>query len=406
MPASYPIEMTNRFFMKFPMTMKPSLSAFILLSLLSGCVGLPDMEDYVDDRRMEYKKSRAAGENLEVPPDLTREGIDNALVVPDVGTPSGSATYSNYARERKGGQARTTTSGGVLPRIEGVDLRRDGDKRWLVIQSPPQAVWPRLISFWQENGILLVEQNPQVGVMRTAWLENRADIKSDFLTDAIRSVFDGLYESDTRDQFRIRLEESRGGGTELYITHTGMQEKIVSGSAGQSEQATWIPRPTDHGLEAIMLRRMMIYFGVSEQRANAQIKASGDRRQQQTRIRSELIRNSNRSVLRIGEDGDRAWRLTGIALDRVGFAVEDRNQSQGYYLVRYLDPYADQADEGLLSKMAFWKSSKKINKDAQYQVRLQPQGGSTEVAVFTQSGQPDNSETAVRILTLLHEQIR
>lgn len=374
--------------------------------LLSACFNLPKLDELADDRKVEYQKSRSAEKNLEVPPDLTRDRIDDSLVVPDV-TPGGSATFSEYSQERKGGAARQSSSGAVLTEVKDVEMRRDGDKRWLVVKAPPDKVWPVLVSFWQQNGILLTEQDPEVGVMRTAWLENRADIKSDFITDAVRGVFDGLYSSDTRDQFRVRLEKSSDGGTELYITHTGMQEKIMTGSTNQGEQSVWIPRDTDHGLESVMLRRIMVHFGATDKRAEAEVAKGGGKGGAGGQTRSQLLRNNNETALQISEDMERSWRLTGMALDRVGFAVEDRNREKGVYFVRYSDPYAEsQKKDGMLSKLAFWSDDKKIDKVSQYQVQLTPAAGGTEVTIHSEKGVRDNSETATRILTLLHEQMR
>ncbi len=43
------------------------------------------------------------------------------------------------------------------------------------------------------------------------------------------------------------------------------------------------------------------------------------------------------------EGFDRAWRRIGLALDRGGFTVEDRDRSQGVYFVRYIDPEIEAA---------------------------------------------------------------
>ena len=180
----------------------------------------------------------------------------------------------------------------------------------------------------------------------------------------------------------------------------------MTGSANAKEQSVWVSRPTDHGLEAVMLRRLMMHLGVAESRAKQMIgtqKAGGKPRV----VRSVLQKNSDLVALRINEDMDRSWRLTGMALDRVGFAVEDRSRKEGVYYVRYNDPYADQkGKEGLLSKLAFWSDEEKIDKARQYQVRLNGAGEQTEVAVFNDKNSRDNSPTAARILTLLHEQIK
>ena len=98
------------------------------------------------------------------------------------------------------------------------------------------------------------------------------------------------------------------------------------------------------------------------------------------------------------------WRVTGVGLDRVGFGVEDRDRSKGIYYVRYRDPQQSQPDEGLLGKLAFWRSEKP--KEEEYLVKLVEVGDQTQVTVVNQKGERDLSSTATRILTLLHEQIR
>ena len=368
--------------------------------LAAGCGSLPGVDNVLPDRKVEYKKSREVDKNLEIPPDLSKSTINDELVIP--GT-RGAATMSTFeARDRQAGGRAIRTS--VLPQADNVQVKRDGNQRWLFIQGDPEDVWYKVVEFWQDNGILMEEQDPTIGVMVTDWVENRADISSDFVTDTFRGLFDGLYSASTRDQYRVRIEPGPDPDTaELYLTHRGMQETIVQDGDGDVERTVWNPRETDHGLEAEMLRRLMVYLGVNDQQASSALAARGET----AKPRSRLNKTKDRASLEINESFNRSWRLVGIALDRVGFAVEDRNRSQGIYYVRYNDPVAGVQDEGLLSKLAFWRDSDiDIDKDSQHQVKLDGRADITEVVVLDENGERKNTETAVRILTLLHEQIR
>ena len=363
-------------------------------------------DSVVSDKRADYKRERDVGRDLEIPPDLTRIS-GSELSLPEA-TSRGSATYSDYAEQRSkraaGRSTATTTSADVLPAIDKVEVRRDGDRRWLVIQAAPDEVWFKVVDFWQQNGILLQEQNPGSGVMRTTWLENRADIKSDFVTDAVRSVFEGLYSASTRDQYRVRIERGeRAGTTELYLTHFGMEQEIKTGVSGTSEQEVWVTRPSDPDLEAEMLRRIVVYLGVTDKKTQQELaQKSGPRAP-----RAQLVQGGGQAQLRIEDEHARAWRSVGLALDRVGFAVEDRDRSRGIYYVRYSDPTASDPQKSFLSKLAFWRSDEKVEKGSRYQVRLTESGsGVTVVDVLDDKGSPDTSETAVRILTLIREQLR
>lgn len=380
------------------------LAGLGLTFALAACSSV-EVDEYLPDKKVEYKREAQAERNLEIPPDLTTDRINDRMSVPD-SFGAGSTSYTEYVtdREIRGiGQQPAAYRSDVLPQLESITVERDGDKRWLVIDAPVEVVWPRVIDFWQENGILLEEQDPSVGIMRTSWLENRAEIADDIITRTLRNVLDSLYEAGTRDQFRIRLERAGSNSTELFLTHFGMQETITGTVSGGQENSVWNPRPRDPGLEAEMLRRMMVFLGTADQRARTQLAAQG--KAEQKGQRSQLLKSSDQVQLLINDRFSRAWRLTGLALDRVGFAVEDRDRSAGIYYVRYHDPAAEVEEGGWLSSLKFWGSDD-TDKARQYQVRVEQGAEYSVVTVLDENAKLLNSPTAVRILNLLHEQIR
>jgi outer membrane protein assembly factor BamC len=383
-----------------------------LRALIAACAALAlgacssyNVDNVLPDKSVEYKREKQADRNLELPPDLTSDRINDRMSVPDV-FGGVSTSYSEYATDRRlrgvGGSEPAPGTRGVLPDIDDIAVRRDGDEAWLVVNAPADDVWDRIVDFWQENGILMQEQDPTIGIMRTAWIENRANIGRDFVTNAIRRVFDGLYETSLRDQYRVRLERSDSGETEVFLTHFGMEEQIATVTDGSVERTLWVPRERDPGLEVEMLRRMMVYLGAADERARAALAAGGEREQP----RSQLLRSGGTVELRIDETFGRAWRLVGLALDRVGFAVEDRDRSAGVYYVRYNDPTEDQQEEGWLSRLKFWGGDDDIDKVNRYQVSVRGSDDRTVVTVADEQGRADSSPTALRILTLLQEQIR
>jgi outer membrane protein assembly factor BamC len=380
---------------------------YLILSLaaltLTACSSM-NVDDVLPDKAVEYKRETQAERNLEIPPDLTSDRINDKMSVPD-NFGGVSTSYSEYVTDRRlrgaDGSSAVLAGGGVLPDIDNLEIRRDGEERWLWINAPVEEVWQRVTDFWLDSGILLIEQDPTVGIMRTSWLENRAQIRDDFVTNTIRRAFDALYETGTRDQYRVRLERGSNGSTELYLTHFGMKEQVMADSSGKVENTVWQPRERDPQLEAEMLRRIMVFLGAADERARAQLAARGQREV----ARSELINTQRGVELRIAENFSRAWRLIGLALDRVGFAVEDRDRSAGVYYVRYNDPSRENAEQGWLSSLAFW-SDDDVDKVNRYQVRVTSQPGMTVVGVANEAGEPDRSPTALRILTLLQEQVR
>jgi outer membrane protein assembly factor BamC len=215
----------------------------------------------------------------------------------------------------------------------------------------------------------------------------------------IGKVVDSVYSAATRDQYRVRLERGiEPGTTEIFLTHRGVEE-VVQGGAIDST-SVWQPRPTDPELEAEMLKRLMIYLGIEEQKAAAMVA-----RESGPKVRAQMVSNDSGTLLLVNEDFSRAWRRTGVALDRVGFAVEDRDRSEGTYFVTYNDPLADQNKDGVLSKLAFWSADDEAG-GARYRIVLQANGPVTHIIVNDADGDRDDSSTAKRILALLEEQLR
>jgi len=168
------------------------------------------------------------------------------------------------------------------------------------------------------------------------------------------------------------------------------------------DQTKWEPRPADPDLEAEMLRRLITRFGVDEARAKAMLAKEAIQEQ------AHIVKDGETSSLEMDEAFDRAWRRVGLALDRVGFAVEDRDRAKGVYYVRYIDPEIDSAskkDEGVLSKLAFWQSKKEQN-SPQLQIVVAETGDKSRVTVEAEKGKTIDPATQNRIINLLHNELK
>jgi outer membrane protein assembly factor BamC len=364
--------------------------------LLAGCSSAQEFFEGKD--RIDYR-SVATLPSLEIPPDLTSPARDNRYVVPETG--KSAATYSGYQAERGTTRPGATT---VLPEVERMKIERAGTQRWLVVQDAPDKLWPLVRDFWQENGFLLKVEVPEAGVMETEWNENRARLPQDFIRDLLGKALDSLYSTSERDKFRTRLERTPDGkGTEIYISHRGMQEVYNSRDPQSTTTGStiWTSRPPDPELEAEFLQRLMVRLGAQEQQARA-LAAN-----ETLALRAELKKGVEGELLQVHEPFDRAWRRVGLALDRVGFTVEDRDRQKGMYFVRYADPESDSApNRGFLGRLFSLGQNDNRVRTEQFRVHVKQAGTSSEVNVLNKDGESDGSRTAQRILTLLHEQLK
>ena len=379
--------------------MKLHLAASLAAALLLGACSTAQELLNGATKKVEYK---SAGQlpPLEIPPDLTVPTRDNRYVVPEVG--KAATTLSSYQAERKG-QAQPGATG-VLPSVQAMRIERSGNQRWLVVNDTPERLWPLVKEFWQENGFLLQTENPETGVMETEWAENRAKLPQDGLRALLGKVLDQVYSTAERDRFRTRLERGADAKTtEIYLSHRGMMEIYTTELRATT---TWQPRPADPDLEAEFLRRLMVRLGTLEENAKEMLAASPQS------LRASLSRQNDGSErLEVLEPFDRAWRRVGLALDRVGFTVEDRDRQKGLYFVRYADPEKEMAKKdadkpGLLSRLAFWKSDPIKVTAEQYRVLVSQGGNNSQVQVLNKEGSAEVSQTTRRILSLLHEQLK
>ena len=379
--------------------------AVAIVALASGCSWFGG--------KQEYKGAAArATQPLEVPPELSRPSSDDRYAIPDA---KAQTSYSAYTqRGNAPAIPGVPDAKAVLPKIEGARLERVGDQRWLIVKGDPAAVWPVARDFWVENGYTLVKEEPNAGILETEWYEDKSKIPQDLVRRTVGRVVPNLWSTPRRDKYRTRLEKgSEFGTTEIFVSNRNVEE--IFADANQ-DRTVWQSRPADRDAEAEMLQKLMVKIGTQQAVAQAQATQVASAKPTAMGGAAPDARNAvmQGSQLTVNDSFDRAWRRVGLALDRVGFTVEDRDRSKGLFYVRYVDPEKDAAaprktdEKGFFDKLKFWKSdSKDPSKLPQYRIHVADAGASmSQVVVQDAQGAADSSTTSKRILTLLYDQLK
>lgn len=362
------------------------------LAALLSIAGCSTVDNALSGDRLDYRSQAQKSAPLEVPPDLTQLARDSRY------QPQSGVVSATTLQQQQAGAAATTAGASVAaPNALGeLRIERQGNHRWLATNLPPEKLWPVLRSFWQELGFGLATDSLEVGVMETNWAENRAKLPQDFMRAAIGRIFDNVFSTPERDRFRTRVERT-AAGTEVFITHRGMVEVYTN---TQKEYTVWQPRPSDPELEAELLTRLMVRLGAKPETARNVVAAAPD-----LPARARTVTGGAAATMEVEEAFDRAWRRVGLALDRRGFTVEDRDRTAGLYFVRYVDPKtAGQDEPGFFSKL--FGGDKSASAVLRYRLSVKTAGSKTVVSVLNNQGEPDNGEAARQIVERLVDELK
>ena len=386
-----------------PLEMHPvtrSLSLITLAAVAALSLGAcSTLDNLLSGDKIDYRTgagNKTSG--LEVPPDLTQLTRDSRYQQ----TQGGAISAAAYQAGTAAASPATVQSVTVAAQSAGdVRIERLGNERWLRTALAPEQLWPLLQAFWKERGFVIVQDVPAAGVMETDWAENRGKIPLDFIRGSIGKVFDAAYSTGELDKFRTRVERVPGGGSEVYITHRGMIE-VYSGQ--RKETTVWQPRLADPQLEGELLSRLMLKLGATEEVAKtATVVAGGPA----APARARIVGAGPSTTLQVDDGFDRAWRRVGVALDRSGFTVEDRDRAQGLYFVRYADPaFAGKEEPGFIAKLFSFGKKDDPGALARDRVAVKGEGERSTVSVLNNQGAPESGEAGKRITTMLLDELK
>lgn len=379
---------------------RAALSCVLIATMLSGCSKLmPKLDEVIPDTRKDYQKSQTLPD-LEVPPDLSTEAIRDRMAIPEGGE---AARYSTY-QERRADRQRAEE----VEKSQSSAIRLLENEHVLAIEGAPVQVWPKLLEFWQQQGYALELDDVELGVIETAWNEDKAQL--------------------SRDKFKLFAEPGgEAGTTVLYVSHEGQE------LGPQGEELVWQRRPRDVELERGVVERLQEYLGGKPAAVAATPAAddAADSRSEKAEPRATVVEaaepetaapaepvignaapatgephhaeivsvGGGKVYLTVAEDFPRAWKTTARALEQAGIQVKDSDKGRGVYVVQ-LEPATDGGEEtGVLSKLKFWDRSK----SAELQVSLTGVGDKTEVVVLDREGRWETGDQAGKLLTRLHD---
>ncbi|NKB35929.1 MAG: outer membrane protein assembly factor BamC [Gammaproteobacteria bacterium] len=343
------------------------LAISILLLLNASCSYLPSMDNILPDKSQEYKKSESLPD-LEVPPDLTADAINDSMSIPNEG-----ASLSKYQQRRTG-----NTNAAPLSTPEP-----ESDEQWVAVRGNNGNIWPRLRSFLNEQGYTSDLDDAELGVLETNWAEP-------FVEDGFSY----------RDKFKIFSEPGAEPSlTVLYITN---QRQVLAKRQDGSD--SWSDKDKSIDAEKKLAGDLNLFFNGNRE---AIVASSPGSTSAPSAAREKSVvesTNDGKELLSIPAEFTRAWRHTEVALERAGLPIQSKDAEAGIYRVTYFDAQIGE-EKGWLSKLKFWGDDESGPEGVPYQVSLTGVGDKTELVILNAEGEWATGNDALQIMAIIQNHL-
>ncbi len=354
----------------------PALRGLFLLmivTLLNACSWFAGEDGQADDARLLA--------SLEIPPDLVTPKSNPRLARPVL--PELTDSPAKSVAQTVDCQCNEPPRIGerVLPAGKGVQRMREGPRRWLVVEAEPEQAWPLVRKFLDMRGYRVQRDEPAIGLLETDW-------KAQYVDEGTgeNTASDG--QANWRESLRIRIESAeKPGYTDIFLTQRNSQRV-----AGEGEQAShWELRPSDEDRAVEMLNRLARYLAAEDVSDAVPLQP----------LEARIDVDSEQSTAIIVKAGfDLTWRRTGLALDALGFTIEDHNRSSRIYHV-----YND-LPSGLSEEELNFGKKRSATVREEYWIHVREKGEFTHISVRNQTGDVDESQITQNLLVLLLGQLK
>ncbi|SMN16985.1 Outer membrane protein NlpB, lipoprotein component of the protein assembly complex (forms a complex with YaeT, YfiO, and YfgL); Lipoprotein-34 precursor [uncultured Candidatus Thioglobus sp.] len=321
-------------------------TALVLLSLtLTGCFSFDEKrevkETSLGERDIKYYSNKTVT-SLEIPPDLTKPSSQNAFKLSEYVSNIQEDTISFSEKDNTIKEASS-----ILRTPSNIQVKRSGERRWLIVNKKPDAVWSLSKSFFKSHGFAIKKANKKIGLIETDFLENYPEIPDQsvgLIRAMLKKAIAARYALPIVDKYRIRIEPTlETGKTAVYLSLTSMEEVITK--AGQDDENTiWQSKPKDQALETEMLYRLMTFLGSDHAVAREKILQAKEDRQLTVEM-AKSVGGYAKLVFSLGRYD--TWDNMGWALDQLNVEVEDKDIKEGSFYINI----ARSEDKGIWSRM-------------------------------------------------------
>ncbi|MCP5143404.1 MAG: outer membrane protein assembly factor BamC [Gammaproteobacteria bacterium] len=360
---------------------------------LTGCGLFDGFDRVLPDRRTDYQRAESLPD-LEVPPELTTDAIQDRLPIPAAGS-SNFATFQDRTAqssvsEAPGGAAQPPANPGV--RLVDAGGGRTFLRLDATVADSVQAVTRAL----NQAGVKITDTDAAAGLIEV----NQPPAGQ---TDEKKGVLSRLkfWGKDKGTDYRIHLTDN-AGLTELTV-HDSNDAWDTSVPAQQFvsliQQNLRITPRASFAAPVEAARPIQQRPAAPVERPAPPVERATTTNESQFRL---MNAGSGRVFVRLAQPVPAALASVSAALMQAGVEVTESDQSAGVLEVRLPPAGAGDEKKGVLSRLKFWGK----DKGTEYRIHLTDNDGVTEMTVHDMDDNWDTSEPAQEFVNLIYQNLQ
>ncbi|WP_066966609.1 outer membrane protein assembly factor BamC [Microbulbifer sp. Q7] len=299
------------------------------VTTLSGC-GIFGKDGYFRDRGDDYQLADSLPP-LQMPEGVSSKNQEELYEIPQI---SGEVERGDFVVPRP--QALSVNVG-----LDRVKIQKLGSRRWVLVNQPPDEVWPQLHYFLRTTGLQLAMSDAGAGTMETTWLTFGDN-------------------PDTKDKYRLQVESGvQPDTTEIHVRHLSAPLETPAGGA-----VNWPAQSSSPEREGWMIDEMSSALAADATGAAASLVAQAIGG---GKVKVQVMEPAGKEpYIALGLAMNRAWATVSHALNTGAYRLHKEDSDIGIFYVTYdSERELSEDDEGWFSRWGSGSKEDKLAKSAE-----------------------------------------
>ncbi|MES2823934.1 MAG: outer membrane protein assembly factor BamC [Pseudomonadota bacterium] len=271
---------------------------------LSGCGIFFGEEGVFRSREYDYLKSDNVAP-LVLPEGANKEALGELYPIPEIS----AADFGYDANATEYDVPRPMPlSANMLQ--DNVKIQRVGENAWILVNSAPGELWPRVRNFLNANDLKVAKADLKQGIIETDWLQFKTDLNS-------------------QDKYRLQIDQGVQPETsEIHITHVN-----VASTVKPAVDPEWPAKSMNPEREKWLLDELSATLASDQTEGGTSMLAQGIGGVALAKANLGMFKNE--SIMTLKLDRTRAMATVAYAAKHDGFQLYESDASQGLFYVYY-----------------------------------------------------------------------